>query len=209
MATLDFVLASALGGAGNTSSVSVRGVAIRVPDALDPYSQQELRDLLTADFQRGAQAVIEQARLRMQGDAVSLEADFSNLQTSLQQAADRWLAARAATPSTALPLLQGEALLIHAEQQLQQFESWLKETRGLIAGQTEDKLSDSDRDELRSLANQLRGKIASLAALLDGILEAPTDHGLAENAYESVVQALLAAIEEGHSVRSQLDHHVA
>lgn len=204
MATLDFVLASARSEAGNTSSASAQGVAIRVPDVLDPYSQQELRDLLTADFQRGARAVIERAQLRTPEDAASLQADFSKLQSSLQEVADRWLAARSATQSIALPTLEGEAVLIHAEQQLQQFESWLQQTRTLIAGQTEDQSSAIDRHERQNLADQLQAKLANLAALLDGILEGVAGNMAAESTREFVIQELLAAIEEGHALRAQL-----
>lgn len=204
MATIDFVLASARGEAGNTSSASARGVAIRVPDVLDPYSQQELRDLLTADFQRGARAVIERAQLRTPEDAASLQADFSKLQSSLQEVADRWLAARSATQSIALPTLEGEAVLIHAEQQLQQFESWLQQTRTLIAGQTEDQSSAIDRHERQNLADQLQAKLANLAVLLDGILEGVAGNMAAESTREFVIQELLAAIEEGHALRAQL-----
>lgn len=204
MATIDFVLASARSEAGNTSSASAQGVAIRVPDVLDPYSQQELRDLLTADFQRGARAVIERAQLRTPEDAASLQADFSKLQSSLQEVADRWLAARSATQSIALPTLEGEAVLIHAEQELQQFESWLQQTRTLIAGQTEDQSSAIDRHERQNLADQLQAKLANLAALLDGILEGVAGNMAAESTREFVIQELLAAIEEGHALRAQL-----
>jgi hypothetical protein len=57
MATLDFVVSLPSARELNALPIAARTVTLHVPDSLDPYHQQQLRDALEGELHRGSDAL--------------------------------------------------------------------------------------------------------------------------------------------------------
>jgi len=196
MATLDFVVSHPSVPKLNALPIAARTVTLHVPDSLDPYHQQQLRDALADEFHRGSDAlalsVAVVANAKSEGCDRPLDAfvsEIAELQSHLEQSAGRWLAIWSGPnqPSILLPA-DDRAVIVQEEQAMLAVLALVEQARYLIP--------ESKRSEVsaRQLGNELDVRLGRLSERLEAVLELPAEGELEDASRAALIQQLFETI---------------
>ena len=186
MAFLDFVVTHSAASGCAALPVAARTVSIRVPDSLDPYHQQQLRDALAEEFRGGCEALGKLATDK------ELAGGIEAIQNRLAQSAGEWLQSRSTFSALPLQSPPGEEseLLAEAEREVARFQGSLEQPRWT-----------ANLDMPVAKPDELETRLGRLSQLLDRILDFAPARPEQASRQECLVQRLLEAIEAGQRGR--------
>ena len=201
MPTLDFVVLVPAALEGELLPAAARTVAIRVPETLDPYHQQLLRDALADEFRQGSETIAERvtsvASAKSEGSDRPLHefaAGIAELQNSLEQSAARWLAKWSGTNRPADPLpADDRTVVVQVEQEIRDVVTLVERAQSLILG------PNGSEGSARQLGNELDARLGRLSERLEAVLALPAKDELDDGSREAIVRQMLETIQAGHA----------
>jgi hypothetical protein len=201
MAALDFVVSHPSAPALNALPTAARTLTLHVPDSLDPYHQQQLRDALEGEFRRGCQAlaasIAAMASAKPEGSnrpRDEFAARIAELQSSLEQSAARWLAKWSGTNRLAAPLpADDRSVVVQVEQEIRDVVTLIERARSFILG------PNGSEESARQLGNELDSRLGKLSERLEAVLALPANGERDNASREAIIRQLLETIQAGHA----------